>query len=93
MDNINFTSFKAFVMAQDESKPINHYSWDTCSIGNHLRHTGADMSSGMEGVYASFALCDDNKKLNDILGNMDIDTMPTYKELQLLLTDYEENTL
>ena len=93
MDNINYTSFKAFVMAQDESRTIDHWSWETCSVGDYLRHTGTDMSSGMEGVCASFALCDDNKELNDILGSMDTDTMPTYKELQLLLTNYEEGMI
>ena len=93
MDNINFTSFKAFVMTQDESKPINHYSWETCSVGDYLRHTGVDTPIGMYINDVAFTLCDNNEELSDMLGGDSAYLLRTYKELQLLLTNYEEGMI
>ena len=94
MDNINFTSFKAFVMAQDESRTIDHCDWDTCSVRDYMNHIRVDMPSGMENNTLALILCDNNKELNDILGNAGVNgTMPAYKELQVVLTNYEEGKL
>ena len=97
MDNINFTSFKAFVMAQDESKTINHSSWETCSVGDYMRSINTHMPSGRNAGanYVALVLCDNSEVLQDLLADEGSYTsnMPTYKELQLLLTNYEGDTL
>ena len=94
MDNINYTSFKAFVMAQDESRTIDHSSWKTCSVGDYMWSINTYIPSGVstEGNHVALALCDNNEVLRDLLADEGSYTsnMPTYKELQLLLTDYEE---
>ena len=97
-DNINFTSFKAFVMAQDESKVINHSSWETCSVGDYMRSISTYIPSGVstEGNYVALTLCDNNEVLRDLLADECSYTnnmLPTYKELQAVLTDYEEGMI
>ena len=97
MDKINYTSFKAFVMAQDESRVINHRSWETCSVGDYMRSINTHIPSGVstEGNHAALTLCDNNEVLRDLLADEGSYTnnMPTYKELQLLLTNYEEGKI
>ena len=90
MDNINYTSFKAFVMAQDESRTINHESFDTCAIGEYMLHSIGviDMSNG-----DIKELLDGNEELLQAIGGDSADDLRTYKELQLLLTNYEGDTL
>ena len=90
MDNINFTSFKAFVMAQDESRTINHYSFDTCAIGDYTLHSTGDSSIGLADIKE---LLDGSEELLQAIGGDSAADLRTYKELQLLLTNYEENTL
>mgnify|MGYP003657556372 CR=1 FL=1 len=90
MDNINYTSFKAFVMAQDESRVINHQEWETCSVGDYALHVTGDRELNL---FNRVKLLDNDNDLYHELNNGCSDTMPTYKELQLLLTDYEEDTL
>lgn len=85
MDNINFTSFKAFVMAQDENREINHWDWDSCAVGDYMLYSTGYRALG---IIARCKLLISIEGLYDTLCNADDDTMPTYKELQLLLTGY-----
>ena len=91
MDNINYTSFKAFVMAQDESRTIDHRGWDTCSVGDYMRNIEAEGFISWHNV--SKALCDHNAGLRELLNHSRRNNMPTYKELQAVLTNYEEGKL
>ena len=97
MDNINFTSFKAFVMAQDESRVIDHDTFYTCAIGEYMLQSTEASSMSNEDINMSNEdikeLLDGNEELLQAIGGDSADDLRTYKELQLLLTNYEENTL
>jgi hypothetical protein len=65
LDTPTYEEFKAFVMAQDESKAIQHYSgaaWSTCAVGEFL--------SSID----SLELLDDKEfdVLGDLFGGYDI---------------------